>query len=144
MKGHLLSWKLHGIFHPHNFTKPVWVEKLSWFSECVSKSQGLSVYLSVAGIQLWKGCMLWHPWAAVGHISSMGSMCPNHGLLWKMEHTCNAVSSFVSPGCVLAPPASCGTLGGMELLCELSWIQGIAWEIFHSGKSSVSLGSTKI
>lgn len=51
MKGHLLlSWKLHGIFHPHNLTKPVWGEKFRWFLECLSKSQGLCVYLSVAGV----------------------------------------------------------------------------------------------
>lgn len=91
MKKHLLlSWELHGIFHPHNLAKPVWGEKFSWFLECVSKSQGLSVYLPVAGVQLWRGCMLWHPWAAVGPISSMGSMCPDHGLLWEMEPTCKS------------------------------------------------------
>lgn len=125
MKGHLLlSWKLHGIFHPHNLTKSVWGEKFSWFLECLSKSQGLCVYLSVAGIQLCKGCMRWHPWAAVGHISSMGSMCPIHGLLWEMEHTCNPVSSFGVTW--LCPGTSCQ-------LWDSGWDGVTLWALLDSG-----------
>lgn len=52
------------------------------------------------------------PWAAVGHISSVGSMCPNHGLLWKMEHVCSPVSPFdltwLCPGTCLTAVGRCG------------------------------------
>lgn len=46
----LLSWKLHGIFHPHNVTIHVRGENLIWFLKCLKKSQGVSVQLSVAGV----------------------------------------------------------------------------------------------
>lgn len=52
------------------------------------------------------------PSAAVGHISSMDSMCLNHGLLCKLEHTCNPVSPFdltwLCPGTCLAAVGHCG------------------------------------